>query len=77
MSYYEYIGLLHIDAKAFTVKLNKILENLNYELKNAKDKEFRIFDEQFAIFAEIVNKMSEFETVQAVEQNTDPSWGDF
>jgi len=71
MTYYEYIESLKVDAKEFTVKLQKVLLNLNFELKKAKDKNFRVYDEQFAVWEEITNKMNEFANVQAVEQNKD------
>jgi ParB family chromosome partitioning protein len=71
MTYFEYIESLKMDAKEFTVKLQKVLQNLNFELKKAKDKNFRLYDEQFAVFEEIQNKMNEFASVQAIEQNKD------
>jgi len=72
---YEYLESLKLDSRDFEEKIKKLLSNLNFELKRAKDKSYRLYDEQFALFAEISNKMSEFETVQAIEQNKDESWG--
>lgn len=75
MSFYEYMGTLKMDNKEFTSKINKILLNLNFELVRAKEKDYRLYDEQFALFTEITNKMTEFESIQLIEQNKDESWG--
>ena len=77
MTYYSYLELLKMDSKEFVNKLHKLFQTLNFELERAKDKNYRLFDEQFAIFTEITNKMREFETLQAIEQNTDPVFDDF
>jgi len=74
MSLFVYFEELKLDGKAFIDKLQKLLLNLNFELKKAQEKSYRLFDEQFAVFAEITNKMHELETLQAIEQNKDPSW---
>lgn len=77
MSLYEYFESLKVDAKEFTTKLQKALMNVNFMLKQAKDKNFRVYDEQFAVFVEITNKMTEFESIQALEQAQDDGFEGF
>ena len=74
MSLFTYFEELKLDSREFINKLQKLLLNLNFELKKAQEKSYRLYDEQFAVFTEITNKMHEFETLQAIEQSKDPSW---
>lgn len=77
MSLYEYLETLKLDSKEAVAKLAKLLTNLNFELMKAKEKGYRLYDEQFATFAQITHLMQEFETLQAIEQNKDESFGAF
>lgn len=74
MTFFEYMESLKLDTKDYVAKVRKILQNLNFELARGKEKGYRLFDDQFALFGEIVNKMSEFESIQAIEENKDDTF---